>query len=148
KSPAGYLGKETLIARLNMLTTDVAVSPDGDLYVSCHSGSPDWGTGPQGQGKLFKIIYTDAKAPQPVAVWPASAMEIRIAFDRPIDSDVTNRLDEMSVGLGQFISSALRLEVLKPPYKVVQQQETAPRGKLRVVAARLSSDRRTLALTT
>src|SRR5882724_3481221 len=148
KTPVGYLGKETLIARLNMLTTDVAISPDGDLYVSCHSGDPDWGTGPQGQGKLFKITYSEAKAPQPVAIWPSSAIEVRIAFDKPIDSGVTNRLEEMSVALGEFVSAADRLEVLKPPYKAVQQQETAPRGKLRVVAVRLSRDRRTLALTT
>src|SRR5438034_7201357 len=106
KTPAGYLGKEILIARLNMLTTDVAVSPDGNLYVSCHSGDPDWGTGPQGQGKLFKITYADAKAPQPVAIWPSSAIEVRIAFDRPIDSGVTNRLEEMSVALGEFVSAA------------------------------------------
>jgi len=52
-TPAGYLGKETLIVRLNMLTTDVAVSRDGDLYVSCHSGSPNWGTGPQGHPPLL-----------------------------------------------------------------------------------------------
>jgi putative heme-binding domain-containing protein len=148
KTPAGYLGKEILIARLNMLTTDVAVSSDGDLYVSCHSGDPDWGTGPQGQGKLFKISYTDAKAPQPVAVWASSAMEVRIEFDRPIDSGATNRLEEMRIALGEFVSAADRLEVLKPPYKAVQHQETTPRGTLRVVAARLARDRRTLALTT
>src|SRR5207249_11279473 len=41
KTPAGYVGKETIIARLNMLTTDVALSPKGDVYVSCHSGPPE-----------------------------------------------------------------------------------------------------------
>jgi putative heme-binding domain-containing protein len=148
KTPAGYLGKETVITRLNMLTTDVTVSPGGDLYVSCHSGSPDWGTGPQGQGKLFKITYADAKAPQPVAVWLSSAMEVRVAFDKPMDCGLTNLLEDMNVEFGEFVSAADRLEVLKPPYRVVQAQETTPRGKLRVVAARLSRDGRTLTLTT
>ena len=95
KTPAGYVGKETILARLNMLTTDVAISPRGDLYVSCHSGLPDWGTGPQGQGKLFKISHTDPRAPQPVAAWPSGPMEVRVAFDKPIHSAVTNRPDEM-----------------------------------------------------
>jgi len=148
KTPAGYLGKETLIVRLNMLTTDVAVSPDGALYVSCHSGSPDWGTGPQGEGRLFKIAYADAKAPQPVAIWPSGPLEVRVAFDRPIDSGVTNRLEAMNLELGEFVSAADRFEVLKPPYKAVKEQEASPRGKLRVVSARLSPDRRTLALIT
>ena len=57
KTPAGYVGKEVILARLKMLTTDVAISPKGDLYVSCHSGTPDWGTGPTGEGKIFKISY-------------------------------------------------------------------------------------------
>jgi hypothetical protein len=73
-----------------MLTTDVAISPKSDLYVSCHSGPPDWGTGPQGEGKLFKISYTDPSAPQPIAAWAAGPMEVRVAFDKPLDPSVTN----------------------------------------------------------
>jgi putative heme-binding domain-containing protein len=90
KTPHGYVGKSYTIARLDLLTLDLAISPKGDLYVCCHSGPPDWGTGPQGEGKIFKISYTDPKAPQPVAVWPASPTEVRIAFDRPLDPSVTN----------------------------------------------------------
>ncbi len=90
KTPHGYVGKSYTIARLDLLTLDLAISPKGDLYVCCHSGPPDWGTGPQGEGKIFKISYTDPKAPQPVAVWPASQTEVRIAFDRPLDPSVTN----------------------------------------------------------
>jgi len=63
KTPHGYIGKEFIIARLSMLTTDVAISPSGALYVCCHSGQPDWGTGPQGEGKIFKISYTIQKRP-------------------------------------------------------------------------------------
>ena len=92
KTSAGYVGEPFSIARLSMLTTDVAISPDGDLYVSCHSGKPDWGTGPRGEGKIFKISYTDKKAPQPVKVWAASQMEVRVSFDRPIDASVKNEI--------------------------------------------------------
>ncbi|HEY2951987.1 MAG TPA: ThuA domain-containing protein [Verrucomicrobiae bacterium] len=148
KTPAGYVGKETVIARLNMLTTDVAISPSGDLYVSCHSGSPDWGTGPNGEGRIFQISYIDTKAPQPVAVWPSGVMELSVTFDRAIDSSVIQRLEEMQIEFGEYVSIADRFEVLKPPYKTVHQQESTPRGKLRVVAARLSPDQRTLVLTT
>src|SRR5713226_11168 len=148
KTPAGYVGQETILARLNMLTTDVAISPRGDLYVSCHSGLPDWGTGPQGQGKLFKISHTDSRAPQPVAAWPSGPMEVRVAFDKPIDAAVTNRPAEIKIEFGEYVSAADRFEVLKPPYKAVNQQDATPRGSLRVVSARLSPDARTLVLTT
>ncbi|MBU6400914.1 MAG: hypothetical protein KGS61_11390, partial [Verrucomicrobia bacterium] len=85
KTSHGYVGKEYTIARLAMLTLDVAISPKGDLYVCCHSGQPDWGTGPRGQGKIFKISYTDPAAPQPVVTWAAGPMEVRVAFDKPLD---------------------------------------------------------------
>jgi putative heme-binding domain-containing protein len=148
KTPNGYVGKEYLIARLSMLTTDVAISPHGDLYVSCHSGLPDWGTGPNGEGKIFKISYTDTNAPQPVALWAANPMEVRVAFDRPIDFSVTNYLDQIKIEFGEFVRVAGRFEVLKPPYQVVNFQEATPRGTLRVLSARLSSDQRTLMLNT
>jgi glucose/arabinose dehydrogenase len=89
KTPHGYVGKETIIARLSMLATDVAISPKGALYVSCHSGPPDWGTGPQGEGKLFKIL-SDPSAPQPVIM-----VRVKRRFgllDKPLDSSVTNGL--------------------------------------------------------
>ena len=147
KTPHGYIGKEFLIARLSMLTMDLAISPNGDLYVCCHSGQPDWGTGPTGEGKIFKISYTDPKAPQPVIAWASSAMETRIAFDKPIDPSVTNGLVGQTIEFGEFVRAADRFEVLKPPYKVVSQQESTPRGKLKIVAARLAN-KNTLALAT
>lgn len=148
KTPAGYVGRETLFARLSMLTIDMAIAKDGALYVTCHSGPPDWGTGPEGEGRLFKITYVDPASPQPVAVWPAAPMELRVAFDRPIDPAITNGIAGMRIEFGEFVSAADRLEVLKPPYKTVTLQENAPRGTLRVVSASLSSDGRTLALAT
>ena len=35
--------------------------------VACHSGGPDWGSGPTGKGKLYKISYDAPTNPQPVA---------------------------------------------------------------------------------
>jgi putative heme-binding domain-containing protein len=137
KSASGYTGRAVTIARINMLTTDVAISPRGDLYVSCHSGEPDWGTGPKGIGKLFKITYTDTRAPQPTNIWLSASNELRIAFDKPLPPDVTNSAGRSRIEFGQYVSAADRLEVLKPPYKVVKQQAAAPRGSLRVTSARV-----------
>jgi putative heme-binding domain-containing protein len=148
RTPHGYVGRETTIARLGMLTLDVAISPGGDLYVACHSGAPDWGTGPKGHGRLFKISHTNPGAPQPVAIWAPAPMELRVGFDRPIDRSVTRELARMRIEFGDSVSAADRLEILRPPYKVVKAQAAMPRGKLRVVAARLSTDARTLVLTT
>jgi putative heme-binding domain-containing protein len=147
KTDHGYVGKEILIVRLSMLTIDLAISPHGDLYVCCHSGQPDWGTGPNGEGKIFKISYTDPKAPQPVIAWASGPMETRIAFDKPVDSSVTNGMIGQIIEFGDYVRAADRLELLKPPYKVVKQQEAAPRGKLKVVGAKLV-DKQTLTLAT
>jgi putative heme-binding domain-containing protein len=148
KTPFGYLGKDMLLARLRMLTTDVAISPRGELYVSCHSGLPDWGTGPKGEGKIFKITYQESSAPLPVAAWAENDMEVRVAFDKAIPSGITNNPADFKIDFGEYVRPADRLENLKPPYKVVAEQEATPRGELKVVAARLSADQRTLILTT
>ena len=147
KTPHGYVGKEVIIARLSMLTTDVAISPGGALYVCCHSGEPDWGTGPEGQGKIFKISYTDRVAPQPVLAWAAGPTEVRVAFDKPLDPSLTKAVIGQQIEFGEYVRAADRFEVLKPPYKVVQQQEATPRGKLKIIGARIEK-KHTLVLAT
>ncbi len=130
---------------------DAALSPAGDLVVSCHVGPPDWGVGPQGDGKLFKISYTNRELAQPVITYAASPIEVRVAFDRPLPStadDVLARLAGTEIEYGDFVRAADRFENLKPPYEVVKQQGQTARGKLPIVAARISDDRRMLILTT
>ncbi len=148
KTAHGYLGKESMIARLSMLTTDVAISPSGDLYVSCHSGPPDWGTGPKGEGKIFKISYVDSKAPQPVYTWAADQMEVRVAFDRPIDPGVIQAITGTEIEFGEYVSAADRYEKLKPPYQIVKQQAATARGKLKILDASLLNKNQILLLKT
>lgn len=135
KTPHGYVGQSHLIARLDLLTLDLAISPQGDLYVCCHSGSPDWGTGPQGDGRIFRIRYTDPQAPQPVAIRAVGKDLVQIDFDRPVDPTVTNGLAGGSIRFGAYVSAGDELETLKPPYAVVDQQAHAPVGQLPVLLA-------------
>ena len=156
KTPYGYVGKEYLIARLSMLTTDVAISPKGDLYVCCHSGLPDWGTGPKGDGKIFKISYTDPQAPQPVAAWPQwtsrygsnITTEVRVAFAAPLNPSITNRATEMRLEYGDYVRAGDRFELLKPPYAAVNRQEASARQFLKVRAAKLEGEGKLLVLDT
>jgi len=148
KTPSGYVGREFLIARLSMLTVDLAISPRGDLYVCCHGGLPDWGTGPQGEGRIFRIRYTDPAAPQPLLTWAESPGEVRIAFDPPLDPGITNGLAGSQIEFGEHVRAADRYEVLKPPYAVVKQQDATPRGTLAVLGARVDHGGRELVLTT
>ena len=147
KTDRGYVGQSQLIARLSMLTMDLAISPRGELYVCCHSGQPDWGTGPKGAGKIFKISYTDREAPQPVLAWAATPTTVKVFFDRPLAPVVASATNFPPIEFGDFVSAADRLEKLKPPYQVVTDQQLTARGKLRVVGARMA-DARTLELHT
>ena len=148
RTASGYVGQSCTFARLDMLTTDVQISPKGDLYVSCHSGQPDWGTGPNGEGKIFKITYTDPAAPQPTLIWTPTISEVRVSFDRSVDPSITNQLPGTDIEFGYYVSAADRLEKLKPGYQIVKQQEATPRGKIKVLSARLSDDKRVLMLGT
>lgn len=143
KTTAGYVGsRPAIIACLSMLTVDLAVSPAGDLTVCCHSGPPDWGTGPKGTGRIFKISYTDPKAPQPVIAWAESAAEIRVAFDKPLDTSIA--LAKSEIHAGEFVRAGDRFETLVPPYVSVKSQRLAGWRTLKVERQELSADARTL----
>lgn len=149
KTAAGYVARTDLIANLGLLAVDCAISPAGDLVICCHTGAPDWGNGPTGEGRIFKISYTDKSAPQPVLTWPAGDAETVIAFDRALDeptwADIAART---KIDSGRHVSAADRLEALRPGYAVVKAQQNEPRGAVAVKQARLSADRRNVTLTT
>ena len=149
KTAAGYVARTDLIANLGLLAVDCAISPSGDLVICCHTGAPDWGNGPTGEGRIFKISYTDRTAPQPVLTWPASETETVIAFDRPLDAGAwSNAATVTTIDSGRHVSAADRLEAIRPGYAVVKAQQNEPRGAVAVKDARLSADRRNVTLTT
>jgi len=149
KTPTGYVAASQLFACLQMLTVDAAIAPNGDLVVACHSGPPDWGTGPAGIGKLFRISMTAPQAPRPVAAWAETPQEIRIAFDRPLDpAALSGLLERTTIDRGAHVRAGDRFETLHPPYAVVQAQKLVPRHRQRLASAALTADRRTVVLGT
>jgi putative heme-binding domain-containing protein len=149
KTGAGYVARNQTIACLNMLTVDCCVAPDGSLVVACHSGPPDWGTGPLGKGKLYKITYTDKEHPQPVLVYPAGPREVRVEFDRPVDPELLRDVvAQTKITAGKFVRAGDRFMSLWPPYAIVQAERTTPRFNVPVHSAQLTPDRRTLVLAT
>lgn len=147
KTAEGYVAQNQLFACLGMLTVDTCVTPKGDLLVACHSGPPDWGTGPAGDGKVFRIRYTGRDIPQPTLAWSAGSDEFRIAFDRPLkDADWAGAGEKVRVEAGRFVSAGDRYEVMRPGYQVVRDQMGSPRRWVPVQGLSLSEDRRTLVL--
>jgi putative heme-binding domain-containing protein len=149
KTDAGYVAKNQTIASLTALTVDACLSPKGDVLVTTHSGPPDWGTGPEGDGRLYKISYADRTAPQPVNVWAAGEREVRVAFDRPLDvAQFANAAPHIKIEYGRDVSAGDRFSALWPPYEIVRLQRVQPRGELKVYSVALTPDRRTLVLAT
>ena len=149
KTAAGYVARTELFARIGLMAVDCAVSPSGDLVVCCHTGPPDWGNGPKGEGRIFKISYTDKAAPQSVLTWAASETETVVAFDRALDpaawQDLAPRVKIVS---GRYVAAADRLETIRPGYAVVKMQQQQVRPEIAVQAARLSEDRRSVIIET
>ncbi len=149
KTGAGYVAQNQTIACLNLLTTDICISPRGDAIVSTHSGKPDWGTGPNGIGKLFRISYTDKAAPQPVLTYSASPTEIRVAFDRPLNLTMLKNLTkEAKVTQGKYVQAGDRFEGMWPGYQVIKDQKATPRYNVPVLGISVSADQRTLSILT
>lgn len=149
KTAAGYVARTDLIASMPLLAVDCAISPEGDLVVACHTGAPDWGNGPTGQGRLFKISFMERSTPQAVLTWSASSTETVIAFDRPLNGTGWDDLATATrIDSGRYVGAADRLETMRPGYAVVKHQQREPRGVVPVISAALSSDRRELRLET
>jgi putative heme-binding domain-containing protein len=149
KTPSGYVARNQTIACLNLLTVDACPTPDGGLVVSTHGGQPDWGTGPNGQGRLFKITYTDRDHPQPVLAWAQSPREVRVAFDRTIEPSFLAGLKKQTrITAGNYVRAGDPFETMRPGYDAVQRQMAEPRFDLDILDAQVTPDRRTLVLTT
>ncbi len=150
KTPAGYVARNHIVASLPLMTIDACVSPHGDLIIATHSGNPDWGSGPTGKGKLFKVTYRDKDdQAQPVACWSAGRGEARIAFDRALDLAFLDHLAKrISIDYGPYVGPGDRFETMQPGYAAVQRQMGAPRHNLPVMGVQVTRDRRTLIIQT
>jgi putative heme-binding domain-containing protein len=148
KTAAGYVAQTQLIARIGLMAVDCAISPQGDLVVCCHTGAPDWGNGPKGEGRIFKISHTDKSAPQPVLTWPASEMQTVIAFDRPLVGTAWLDIARMRIDSGRYVDAADRLETIRPGYAVVKMQQRQPRIGVAVKTASLGEDGHSVAIMT
>jgi putative heme-binding domain-containing protein len=149
KTAAGYLAKNDLIAGVGMLVIDAVPTPQGDLLVACHSGAPDWGTGPKGQGKIFKISYDGKAAPQPVLAYATSPTETRVIFDRPVDPTQWRTLAKDSrITKGTHVAAGDRFELFVPGYQVVKDQRTVARYDVPVLSTGLAPDLRSVVLRT
>ncbi len=149
KTAAGYVARTDLVMSLGLLAVDCAISPTGDLVICCHTGAPDWGNGPTGRGRIFKISYTDPAAPQPVLTWPASETETVIAFDRPVAAAAwSDAAARTAIDSGRYVAAADRLETMRPGYAVVKAQQREPRGAVAVQSAALAPDRRSVVIRT
>ncbi|TWU49047.1 DUF7133 domain-containing protein [Rubripirellula reticaptiva] len=144
KSRAGYVGKQIQFAAFESLPTDVAISPTGELLVTCHGGKPDWGSGPAANGHLYKISF-DATQPQPVAAWSASPLEVKVAFDRPLDP---TQIKTAQIEMGDFVWEGDKYEWIFPGYDVVKLEKGSLHRSLNVDGIAVSDDGRTVTLST
>ena len=149
RTESGYIAQNQLIGTMRMMPPDACVAPDRSLVVAAHSGGPDWGSGPGGMGKLYKVRYADSNAPAPALVWAQSPHEVHIAFDRPLDPQALKDLGSRIVIQGsEFADAAERFESFRPGYAVVDRQQHTARTAIDVYNVQLTADRRTLILST
>ena len=149
KTLSGYVARNAIIGSVTALTVDACISPKGELVISTHSGPPDWGYGPQADGKLYKVIYSNPEVPNPVSIWASKPDQLKIAFDKPVNKEyLANLSDKIKIEYGEYVSAGDRFEVVRPGYKAVERQMHFPRTLLKVKNADLSDDGRTVILNT
>lgn len=148
KTAAGYVAQTHLIAAIQALPVDCTISPSGELIVATHTGKPDWGSGPQGIGRIFKIKYVGGAAPQPVLTYAASPTETQIEFDAPLrEVNAADLASRIAVRSGRYIAAGDHYENNPPGYYSVVKAQRSER--VRALPARrvtVSPDRRTLTI--
>ncbi|MFO0906932.1 MAG: hypothetical protein U0794_00980 [Isosphaeraceae bacterium] len=149
KERGEYVARNEIVGIVGKLAADACVSPDGSLAVATHSGGPDWGSGPDGQGTLYKVRYDDDAVAQPLFAWSSGERSVSVAFDRPVDPTRWLPAGKKPViEFGPAVAAGDRFETLRPGYAVVAAQLAAPRDTLAVRTLGLSPDRRTLRIET
>lgn len=149
KSEAGYVAQNHLLGVFNSLVVDVCVSPLGELRVATHSGHPDWGSGPQGTGSLWRIQYENHELPQPAFVSAISPTETLLCWDRPLTPEEARIMShDSAMAAGKYWEAGNRFETIRPGYQVVQDQMGAARSRLPIVSTQWSADRRSLVFVT
>jgi hypothetical protein len=91
---------------------------------------------PVGEDRFAAAAPVSSGAPRAVAAWPAGPMEVRAAFDGPIDPTVASAMVGRSIPFGE------------PANRAAGPRLAATLGRLRIAAARLADGGRTLVLTT
>ncbi len=144
-----YVASSEIFAALSLLTVDCTLTPAGHLLVCCHSGGPDWGTGPNGEGKVFVIRAQPVDVPRVMATWASGPNEMRVAFDRAVAPESLKGLtSRIEISAGPYVAAGDRFEVIRPGYEVVKRQRSITPQRLAVYSASLTPDHRTLVLAT
>ncbi len=148
-SPASFIARGHPLGTLAMMPIDAAVSPRGELLVACHSGAPDWGSGPAGRGTIFRIRQVAPELPQPRFAYTSSSQEVRVVFDRPVPPAwLARTIRESRIDWGRSVSAGDRFEQFRPGYSVVTLQEEDAREPLAIEGVQLSPDGQTVILAT
>lgn len=144
KTSSGHVAVSQLIADLGLLAVDCAISPKGELLVSGHTGKPDWGNGPNGPARLFKLSV-DAQTPQPVAVWAENLTRTVISYDRAVpEAFVAGLAKDPRLTGGRSLDAGFHRETMRPGYAVVKRQQAETRTTLAISAVRRSEDGRSV----
>lgn len=148
-APAAFIARGHPLGTLAMMPIDAAVSPRGDLLIACHSGTPDWGSGPAGRGSIYRIRQMAPEWPQPRFAYTSSPQEVRIVFDCPVPPAwLARTVLQSRIDFGRSVSAGDRFEQCRPGYSVVTLQEEDARESLAIDGVQLSPDGRTVILAT
>lgn len=130
KSSGEYVARNHVIAVFDTMPVDCCVAPDGSLIVATHSGFPDWGSGPEGTGRLYKIRYEHPEMPQPIRAVAQTQTSITIEFDRALDPALASRMAPgATIEARPSARAGDQYESLRPGYAVVAAQLTEPRQR-------------------
>ncbi len=146
KSAAGYVATTELLACVNQLAVDVTQTLRHSLLVATHSGSPDWGTGPEGKGTILEIYPAESPATQAVATYFESPEKLRVCFDRPLAAE-SFTAESTHLEHGEFVRAGDRFESIWPGYEAIKHQLSQPVTAVTITGLSVATDGRSVLIT-
>ncbi len=145
KTPDGYVARNQTFACMNTLAVDVTMHPKGDSFLlAAHSGEPDWGSGPEGKGHIWRVTYEAAvTAPECVraVLQPNNALRLDFASDLPTSDAVLPQPQAVEYWRGEYVMPGDRFETMWPGYEVIKRQRESEVTRATVHAVKRLSTR-------
>ena len=150
KTGAGYVAQNQLIAALDMLPSDVCVTPERRFARERSQRKTGLGQRAHWRREKFTkfLTATETRRNQWRSGRRARPKRVLNSIARSIPRRLKNLAKQITITQGKYVSAGDQFETIRPGYQAVQNQLLQPRYAVKVLSTELTADGRSLVIRT